>query len=169
MRSVELTFDPATEAAIRRWWDVLVAEGLPSLALHDAPSNRPHVTLVAGPTLVPAPRLPSVSGDHPADVRFGDLVTFPASRGRSVLARSVVVDPVLAAFQERVHAAVSGEAMDHTAPREWTPHVTIARRLPPEALERATEVLAACPVPTPAVVGEVRFWDGDTRTLTRLA
>lgn len=168
MRSVEFTFETSTDAAVRSWWDALTAEGLPSLALHDSPTNRPHVTLVAGPTLLPAPSLQAVARDHPAEVRFGDLLQFPAARGRSVLARAVVVDPALAAFQARVLEAVSGEVVPHTLRDAWTPHVTIARRLTPEGVTAATELLAAVPVPSPAVVAGVRFWDGDARTVTEL-
>ncbi|MFZ7086938.1 2'-5' RNA ligase family protein [Curtobacterium sp. RRHDQ10] len=168
MRSVEFTFDEPTDAAVRSWWTTLTDEGLPSLALHDSPSNRPHVTLVAGPALCPTPRLQSVARSRPAAVTFGGLVRFPAARGRFVLARSVVVDPALAAFQAAVHDAVEADAEEHTSPSEWTPHVTIARRLLPADWERAAAILDGVEVPPSAVVQGVRFWDGDARVVTAL-
>jgi len=51
MRSIELTFDPATEAAFRDEWAALQEAGLPNLGRHPDASNRPHLTLAAGPAL----------------------------------------------------------------------------------------------------------------------
>lgn len=41
VHSIELVFDPDTEAAIRQTWKALAAAGIPS----QAPASRPHVTL----------------------------------------------------------------------------------------------------------------------------
>ncbi|MGV0802617.1 2'-5' RNA ligase family protein, partial [Mycolicibacterium elephantis] len=41
VHSVELVFDPATEAVIRDIWDALRDAGIPS----QAPASRPHATL----------------------------------------------------------------------------------------------------------------------------
>ncbi|HVQ84556.1 MAG TPA: 2'-5' RNA ligase family protein, partial [Mycobacterium sp.] len=41
VHSIELVFDPDTEAAIRHIWEGLAAAGIPS----QAPASRPHVTL----------------------------------------------------------------------------------------------------------------------------
>ncbi len=49
--SLELVFDGASEAAVRREWDALVAADLPSQARHTGESNRPHVTLLVRPEL----------------------------------------------------------------------------------------------------------------------
>ncbi|PZE23068.1 2'-5' RNA ligase family protein [Curtobacterium sp. MCBD17_028] len=167
MRSIELVFDDATDGALRAGWRALVDAGLPSLALHDSPSNRPHVTLVAGPTLEPVPCLPAVAATHPAEVRFGGLTLFPAARGRFVLVRAVVVSEALGAFHRRVHEVVPG-GLPTSLPDAWSPHVTIARRLPPEALPAAVSALAAVPVPEFGAVAGVRFWDGDERVVTPL-
>jgi hypothetical protein len=43
--SIELLFDDATEAAVRRDWTALAQAGLPSQGQHRSPTNRPHVTL----------------------------------------------------------------------------------------------------------------------------
>lgn len=49
VHSVELLFDPTTDAAVRQAWNDLAQNGIRSLAGHQSPTNRPHVTLtVAG-------------------------------------------------------------------------------------------------------------------------
>lgn len=168
MRSIEAVFDDATDDLLRAGWRALADAGLPSLALHDSPSNRPHVTLVAGPSLELVPALPAVAAVHPTEVRFGGLTLFPAARGRVVLVRAVVVSEALAAFHRRVHAVVPG-GLPTSLPDAWSPHVTIARRLPPDALPAAVAALADVPVPEPGVVAGVRFWDGEERRVTVLA
>jgi hypothetical protein len=167
MRSVELVLDPAGDAAVRAWWDALADAGLPSLALHDAPSNRPHVTVGAWVTAGLAPGLQAVVLDRPQSVRFGGFALFAAGRGRFVLARQVVTDAGLAAFHRAVHGVMPG-GEEHTLPDRWTPHVTVSRRLTPERVGLALEALAEVPVPATAGVAGARFWDGDTKTLTDL-
>jgi hypothetical protein len=51
MRSIELTFDPSLESAIRAEWAALESAGLPNLGRHPHVSNRPHLTLAAGAEL----------------------------------------------------------------------------------------------------------------------
>jgi hypothetical protein len=51
MRSIELTFDPSLESAIRAEWAALESAGLPNLGRHPHASNRPHLTLAAGAEL----------------------------------------------------------------------------------------------------------------------
>ena len=167
VRSIEMVFDAASDDALRAGWRALVDAGLPSLALHDSPTNAPHVTLVAGPTLEPVPSLPAVAATHPSEVRFSGLMLFPAARGRFVLVRAVVVTAALAAFHERVHDLVPG-GFPTSLPGAWTPHVTIARRLTPEALPAALAALADVPVPEAATIAGVRFWDGGERRVTAL-
>ena len=47
VQSVELLLEPEAERGVVRVWEALLEAGLPSQARHTAPSNRPHVTLVA--------------------------------------------------------------------------------------------------------------------------
>ncbi|MBE0011488.1 MULTISPECIES: hypothetical protein [unclassified Arthrobacter] len=51
MDSIELLPDEASEQLLRRDWEALLAAGLPSRASHTSPHNRPHITLVAAPTI----------------------------------------------------------------------------------------------------------------------
>ncbi|KQO62396.1 2'-5' RNA ligase family protein [Curtobacterium sp. Leaf261] len=168
MRSLELTLDPAGDAAVRSWWTALADAGLPSLAMHDAPSNRPHLTVAAWPTTGAEPRLQTVVGDRPRSLRFGGSVLFDAGRGRFVLARQIVVDADLAAFHLAVHRAVP-DGEERTLPGRWTPHMTISRRLTPERVGAALTALAEVPMPETVGVAGIRLWDGETKTVTDLA
>ena len=51
VQSVELLLEPEAERGMFRVWEALLEAGLPSQARNTAPSNRPHVTLVAVPRL----------------------------------------------------------------------------------------------------------------------
>lgn len=100
MTSIELLLDHESEVRVRAEWEALAADGMSSLAHHDAPSNRPHVTLLARSTPVPQPLgidaaalpLPLVLGP-PLLLGDGD---------RRVLARSVVPSAALLALHEHV-------------------------------------------------------------------
>ena len=162
--SVELLLDAGAEAAVRAEWDALAAAGVSSMAPHASPSNRPHVTLLARRGSVPdalelpddALPLPLVLG---APLLFGD-------GDRRVLARSVVPSAALLALQEHVRLAAGvGDDVEHMAPGTWTPHVTLARRLRLDDLERALPLVGgglACEGVA------LRRWDAGTRTVTAL-
>ncbi|WP_092386255.1 2'-5' RNA ligase family protein [Curtobacterium sp. YR515] len=161
MRSLELVLDPSSDTAVRAAWDALVRADLPSLGRSD--TNSPHVTLAAGDDL----RIPSgFDVPVPSRLRLGGVLLFPAGPGRSVLARAVVVDPALAAFHEAVHRASPG-GVETTSPGAWSPHLTFARRVRDEDLGAAVAALRGTPLPD-LVVGGVRFWDGESRTVTSI-
>ncbi len=46
MRTVELLLDPGLDQGVRDLWDRLRDAGLPSLAAHPHPTNRPHLTVI---------------------------------------------------------------------------------------------------------------------------
>ncbi len=162
VHSVDVTFDDELDAAVRTRWRALADLGLPSLASHQGASNRPHVTLAAGTTLDLAAR-PDFA---PIVVRLGAPVLF-ARRSGAVLALGVVPSTELLHLHRGVADAVTG-AFDHTEPRSWTPHVTLSRRLPWERTGAALEALASLgPLPDGRILG-LRFWNGDTRTVTDL-
>ncbi|MFS0853579.1 2'-5' RNA ligase family protein [Microbacterium sp. 179-I 3D4 NHS] len=162
--SIELLLDPAAEAAVRAEWDALAANGMSSLARHTSASNRPHVTLVVRPdlslfdadSLVEYASFPIILG---APLLFG-------TGERRVLVRSVVPTAELLRLHATAHdAAGPGEDAPHTAPGEWTPHVTLARRL------RVADVAAALNLVGGDVHGHVtsvRRWDPVTATTTTL-
>ncbi|AND17617.1 hypothetical protein C5C18_08385 [Rathayibacter tritici] len=161
MRSVEVLLDPESDARVRGQWEALEAAGIPSLALHTSDSNRPHLTLVAGAELT-APE-PGSLGPLPTTVDLGAVLLFPHA-GRFVLAWGVVRSPALDALHARATRLIPG-GVETSLPDAWTPHISIARRLRAEQLGAAVPLLGE---PFSAGLAGVRFWNGDTRTLTDL-
>lgn len=162
--SIELLLDPATEAAVRAEWDALAALGVSSLAHHTSASNRPHVTLLVRTELDPFDAH-ILLARSPIPVTLSAPLLFGAG-DRRVLARSIVPTAELLDIHAAVHAAAGrGDDAPHTTPGNWTPHVTLARRLRVADLPAALE----------HVGGEIhgraaglRLWDPTTATVTDL-
>lgn len=162
--SLELTFDPVTEAAVRDEWAALAASGLSSMAAHTSPSNRPHVTLAVRPEMPEVD--PSALADFlPTAATLGAPLLF-GTGDRRVLARSVLPTAELLALHAAVHDLIGpGDDAPHTRPGEWTPHVTLARRL------RLTDLAAALTGVGEAIPGTavaLRRWDARIRAVTHL-
>jgi 2'-5' RNA ligase len=162
VHSIELVFDQDTEVAVRRIWTDLAAAGIPS----QAPASRPHVSLVVAGA-IPAevdPLLESVSTRMPLRCVIGAPLLF--GRAKVVLARLVVPTTDLLA----VHAAVyrlcgphlQPQPMPNCVPGQWTPHVTLARRVGAAALGRAMRI-AAKPTQIDGSFAALRRWDGNTK------
>lgn len=160
--SIELLLDPATEAAVRAEWDALAAAGMSSLAPHTSASNRPHVTLLVRTDL-------AQFDAHALLERSSFPVTLSAPLlfgvgERRVLARSVVPTAELLDTHAAVHAVAGrGDDAPHTAPGEWSPHVTLARRL------RVVDLAAALDHVGGEIHGRaagLRLWDPATATVT---
>jgi 2'-5' RNA ligase len=164
MRSVELTFGESADSSIRTDWARLLEVGLPSMATHTAPSNRPHITLAAGNQLDLGSAAQDLWGGLPITVRFSGLVLFPAGSGTYVLARLVVPAAGLMQLHARLHQQCTG-AFANTLPDAWTPHVTLARRIPGHLLGTAMDALD---VQTQGECTAARLWDSPTRTTTTL-
>ena len=165
MRSIELVFDDSTEAIIRADWGRLADAGLPSLAAHTAPSNRPHVTLAAGADLLVPADLRLFREALPIDVAFSGVQVFAAGRDRYVLARSVVLSGPLLELHSLLHGEISGAA-PNTLPGAWTPHVTLARRVAGPELGRAVELLH---LRLEGQCREARLWDSSSKSITALS
>lgn len=162
--SIELVLDDGADAAIRREWAALADAGLPSLAHHRSPTNRPHVTLTAAARLGSAAdaALSDVARALPIPCRIGAPMVF--GRNTVTLVRLVVPSADLLRLHSAVaeHLALHGmsDAYPHTAPGAWTPHVTLCRRLRVADLPAALE----CTGPElPAHLAAMRRWDGDAR------
>ena len=164
--SVELLFDTDTEAAVRRIWDDLSAEGLPSQAAHTSASNRPHVTLTAAGRLAPD----ATVALRPAltQLPLNCLIGAPMLFGGRILVRLVVPSAQLLALQAQVHRICLPHMLDaplpHVAPGSWTPHVTLARRIAPDQLPTAL----ALPRLGPDIRGRLtglRHWDGSAKVV----
>lgn len=187
VQSVELVLDEALDARVRQQWRALAEAGLPSLARHTGPSNRPHVTLVVASGVAPEheDRLTAALADGsdtdapvpapvPLPLLLGGYVVFGTHK--HVLARSVVPTAALLALQARAWQAWDGvlERPETVRPGRWTPHVTLAKHLTDAQVAHALTALRAGPGPDADRPGRseqadeghavaLRRWDGERR------
>jgi hypothetical protein len=171
MQSLELVFDPGTEAALRSEWTALADAGLPSSARNVSPSNRPHVTVAVaeeGLDRSLAAVRDAVDGLLPMPVRIGGLLIFPSPRG-AILSRPLVVSRALVELHARIVDAVSpfASVLETARIDAWTPHATIARRLTPAQVGEASGILAGRGRQATAI--GLRLWDSRTRTIAQVA
>ncbi|HEY5855398.1 MAG TPA: 2'-5' RNA ligase family protein [Aldersonia sp.] len=163
VQSVELLFDPDTDARLRRQWQLLLDAGLPSQGHNRSESNRPHVTIAVAREI-----WPRIEKDlarvafAPFQVRIGGVLVF--GRRQAIVTRSVVPSDALLALHRAVHDVVAGcpGVAGHSAPGDWSPHVTLTRRVRADQLG----AVIATVLGEPELVGEavgVRRWDGEGR------
>ncbi|MBB2990565.1 2'-5' RNA ligase [Mycolicibacterium iranicum] len=169
VHSVELLFDAETDAAVRRLWDDLSDNGIRSLAGHRSESNMPHVTVTVAEDMddaVDEALRPVVKG-LPLGCVLGAPMLF--GRGRAVtLVRLVVPSAKLLELHAAVHRIclphMAGGVLPHAEPRQWTPHVTLARRVPLELVP----VALAVPGVTDDIAASataLRHWDGNAKVV----
>ncbi|CAL9338280.1 2'-5' RNA ligase family protein [Streptomyces sp. Tu 3180] len=172
MRTVELLPDAATELRVREVWRRMADAGLPSLAEHRHPTNRPHVTLATCEDIPPSTKaeLAAVLGNGlPAPFRLDGLLHF-AGRTR-VLAWRVVADAELTELHRRVWdvlAPTAGHLNPLHAPERWIPHLTLARSRRTPAQWPAPLLPAALRGPWEATFTGARSYDSTTRTVESL-
>ncbi|WP_089249182.1 2'-5' RNA ligase family protein [Rhodococcoides kyotonense] len=163
VQSVELLLDTELDDAVRREWQMLFDAGLPSQARHRGASNRPHVTLAVADEFASLDARIGSIPVAPFPLRLGPLVVF---RGRTAtLARLVIPSPALLDLHATVSSLV-GDARgsrSHTEPGQWTPHVTLARRLAGAELTEAIDQLHSEPGVLIGNASALRRWDGDGR------
>lgn len=167
VHSVELLFDDEADAAIRKIWDALAEAGIRSLAGHRSPTNRPHVTVTVAEDLGDGvdEALGPVLAHLPLGCRIGAPMLFAAGSAVT-LVRLVVPSADLLAL----HADVSGVCLPyaergplpHAVAGQWTPHVTLARRVPVEQLPIVFG-LSGIARDIPATAVALRHWDGDAK------
>ena len=141
VHSIELVFDPDTEAAIRRIWEDLAGcgnsqPGAGQPAARDAGRRRAHRSARSTTLLSPiAQRLP-----------LGCAIGAPVLFGRAnvVFARLVVPTSELLALHAEVHRVclphLAPGPMANSLPGQWTGHVTLARRVGGHQLGRALRI-----------------------------
>ncbi|MET0782234.1 MAG: 2'-5' RNA ligase family protein [Microbacterium sp.] len=160
--SIELLLDPGSETRVRADWQRLAAAGLSSMGAHTSPSNRPHITLLVRPFLGTTAFDEAVAM-LPVELTLGPPVVFRHG-DRGVLARQVTPTAGLLALHRIVHrAAGPGPDAAHTAPGEWTPHVTLARRIRIDSLDDALRLLGP---EFPATGTALRRWDSASATVS---
>lgn len=177
--SLELLLDETADQQVRAEWDRLAHAGLPHQGRVASPTNRPHVTMVAAPSIDPDvdQALVPVGMRLPISMQLGAPVLF-GRRGRTTLARLVAPSSDLVSVHAQVvrlarpfvtggrttettgTAGTPAEMFDHTQPGRWTPHVTLARRLDTEQLSRALDILELDAEIRGSFVG-LRRWDSD--------
>ncbi|MFI7540962.1 2'-5' RNA ligase family protein [Actinoplanes sp. NPDC049599] len=122
MHTVELLVDPALDGLVRSVWQRLHAAGLPSLATHAHPTNRPHLTLAAADRLTP--EVGAALAGLPVGATLDGLIFFE----RAVVWRVTLTD-ALRDLHARVWRALEGtERNPQHAPGSWVPHVSLALR-----------------------------------------
>jgi 2'-5' RNA ligase len=170
-QSVELLLDPAAEAVVLGEWTRLAEAGLPTeQRVEPSPTHRPHLTLWAG-AAVPAEvdaGLPALVAGLDLPLLLGSLLVFGPRRGQVVLVRQVVASAALLDLQARVAERCGVEPDSHFAPGRWSPHVTLARRVPVDRLGAVVATLGTLP-DLEAQVRTGRRWDGDAKVAWDLA
>jgi 2'-5' RNA ligase len=162
VHSIELVFDPGTEAAIRRIGAELAGAGIPS----QAPASRPHVTLAVAEHIAAEvdELLTPLSERLPLSAAIGAPVLF--GRASVVFARLVVPTGELLALHAEVHrlcrAHMAPGPMSNSLPGQWTAHVTLARRVGGAQLGRALRI-AGRPSQIDGRFAGLRRWDGNKR------
>ena len=162
VHSVEMVFDPDTEAAVRDIWDGLREAGIPS----QAPASRPHATLTVAERIDPGVDevLSSPAARFPLPCRIGPPLLF--GRSKVVLARLVVPSAELIDMHAEVHRLclryLSPGPMSNALPGQWTGHVTLARRIVPSQLGRALRIAGKPSEIVGQVIG-LRRWDGNAK------
>lgn len=173
VHSLELTFDDAAGAAIIAEVNRLVAAGLRNPHRH----QRPHLTLIAARSVEPAAlsALGPVAQRLPITIRLGAPIVLShgaaGAHGGYVLARSVIPTSELFSLHATVARLTAGFVdgeFGHSRPGEWTPHVTLARRLSDDQLAPALTLVSDNEVRQVVAAG-IRRWDGEARTETLLA
>lgn len=162
VHTVELVFDPDTEAVIRRIWDGLREAGVPS----QAPASRPHATLTVAERIDPAvdQLLAQLAECFPFPCRIGAPLLF--GRAKVVLSRLVVPTTELLDLHAEVYRRclphLQPGPMANALPGQWTGHVTMARRVVPAQLGRALRIAGRPPEIEGSFVG-LRRWDGNAK------
>lgn len=162
VQSVELLLDARLDAAVRTEWSALLAAGLDSQARIHAESNRPHVTLGVAQSIPPGiegAMRERIDGT-PVPLRLGGVVVF--GDRHATLARLVVPSTALLELHAAVFALLEQcpGIPRHIRPGEWTPHVTLARRVSAGRIGAAIVATGAGGRDLTGTSAGIRRWDG---------
>lgn len=162
VHSIELLLDPDTESAVRGVWQSLSDAGLRS----PAPTSRPHVTMVVADRISPDVDglLIGVTERLPLPCVIGAPLVLGGSA--FTLVRLVIPTIELLALQRHVYKVCAPHLMPgpaaNTLPGQWTPHVTLARRVDPSQLPRVLTIRRVTHDINARLEG-LRRWNGDER------
>jgi 2'-5' RNA ligase len=167
MRTVEVVGGAGLDVAVREIWGRLHAAGLPSLATHLHPTNRPHLTLATADEFPPdaGERIAAALTALPIVIHTDGLVFFGGAQAMAAL--RVAAHPELAEMQAAVWSALDGAQRNPLhEPGRWVPHISVARRVRPEQ-HAALAGLVGARVRGALVAG--RSYDTATRTVQDLS
>ncbi|WP_250029527.1 2'-5' RNA ligase family protein [Paractinoplanes maris] len=153
MHTVELLPTDEVSARVRALWDRLAAAGLPSLATHQHPTNRPHLTLVTAESLTGLPPL-------------GLPLEFTLTEVR-MLGRALVWAVMPSSSLRALHSAVWSSIGGWPPSPEFEPHLSLALRMPEQSRPAALDLLATTP-PLSGTFIAARTYDTDHRTVRDL-
>jgi 2'-5' RNA ligase len=165
-QSVELTLDPSAEAALIAQWDRLAVAGVTKPQSVDPDGHhRPHVTLYAADAIPEQAEsvLPEIVAGIDLAVRVGALMIFGPRNGTCILVRQVLASVELLDLQQRVALACGADSEGQFGPGRWSPHLTLARRVPNDLVGKAVSVLGSGGE-LDAGIRRCRRWDGKRRT-----
>lgn len=164
--ALELSFDAASAQAVHAQWEALRTAGIPSQADHRSMTNAPHLTLVAAvgidPGLVPV-AVELVGPLLPTPILVRGLVLL-GTGPRVAIALLVEPEPAVAAAVVELRQRVP--TVRHPV---WTPHITLARRVPRRLIPAAWEVLSATAGPRTLTADRLRWWDPEADVVRELA
>jgi 2'-5' RNA ligase len=156
--AIQLFFDPASDAAVRRLWAELASAEVP-FPLQDS-GNRPHVSLAIYSelnTALCAGLLNSFAQTHsPFALTIASLGIFPGEQ--AVVFLAPIVSSSLLDLHRQVHQLLQDTGTLPSAyylPGRWTPHCTLATRVSPQLLSQALAVGLAMSFPLPISIEEI--------------
>ncbi|MBH0119274.1 2'-5' RNA ligase family protein [Rhodococcus sp. NPDC003382] len=165
VQSVELLLDDRLDDAVRAEWDRLLGAGISSAARVRTETNRPHITLAVAASIPPGieGQMRERIDGSPIELRLGGIVVF--GDRHATLARLVVPTVELLTLHREVFALLEQcpGIPPHIRPGEWTPHVTLARRVPAGRIGAAIVATHAARNELDGTSAGIRRWDGQAK------
>jgi 2'-5' RNA ligase len=165
-QSVELTLDQPAEAALVTQWERLAAAGLTKPKQPEPHGHHlPHITLYAADAIPEAAEsvLPEIVAEVSLAVHIGALMIFGPRKGECILVRHVAASVELLELQQRVALVCRADPEGQFGRGRWSPHVTLARRIPSDHVGKVVRVLGSLGE-LDAIISRCRRWDGRRRT-----
>ena len=159
--ALELGLGEDADGAVRRLWEQLETDGVPSLATY-LPGLRPHVTLVVSDD---APGLRRCADDlrplvEPVELELTAPGMFAA--GQPFLFLVPAPTPPLVHVHEAVCRQLQRAAVDihpHYRPGTWLPHCTLSMGVPADRMDVALRRCLEAPLPIAARLGDPHLTD----------
>ncbi len=141
--AIQLFFEPGSDATVRRLWEAEADAGVP-FPLRDS-GNRPHFSLAIYSeldVLVCTSHLNSFAQRlSPFPLSIASLGIFPGEQ--AVIFLAPIISSSLLNLHMQVHQLLQGMGTLPSAyylPGHWTPHCTLATRVPPHLLSQAVAI-----------------------------